>query len=282
MTFGPIVGVHRDEGLNARPYSQRMAWLTPEQILRIPSEQLGILILHRLTELDAGHWGLHNFTTEYLATAMPAQPMTTSVYTGDQLRAGKEKIIAKLADAWAWLEQQRYLGPDPNSRLGEQWRALTERGKEVLNTPVEDVLRRVEAAEVLGRGLHPRIEAQVRDTWNAGDFETAIFKAAREIEIAVGEHLPPPPAGQKKPYGVDVINAAFGKGKPLADPSQDAGEQEGTRALYAGFIGTFKNPGSHRHFEPEDPVQAADIIRTADLLMRMLDDTTGQSGAASP
>jgi uncharacterized protein (TIGR02391 family) len=257
-----------------------MTWLTPEEILRVPSETLGILILHRLTELDENHWGMHNFTTEYLAGAMPSQPMVTSVYSGNDLRARQDAVVAKIADAWTWLEQQRYLVP--SGRPGEQWRQLTERGSEILKVPVDDALKRIQAGALLGPGLHPRIERQVREAWNAGDFETAIFKAAREIEIAVGERLPPPAPGDRKLYGVEVINAAFGKGKPLADPGQDPGEQEGTRALYAGFIGTFKNPGSHRHFEPDDPVQAAEIIRTADLLMRMLDDITGQSGPSSP
>jgi hypothetical protein len=68
-----------------------------------------------------------------------------------------------------------------------------------------------------------------------------LSKAAREIEIAVGKRLPPPAPGEKKLYGVDVINAAFGKGKPLSDQNQEPGEQEGTRALYAGYLGTFKN-----------------------------------------
>jgi hypothetical protein len=183
---------------------------------------------------------MHNFTTEYLGDAMPSQPLVTNVYTGDDLRAGREDVIAKIADAWTWLEQQRYLVP--SGRQGEQWRQLTNRGAEILKVPIADALKRIQAGRLLGPDLHPRIEQQVRETWNAGDFETAIFKAAREVEIAVGDHLPPPVPGDKKLYGVDVANAAFGKGKPLTDPNQDPGEQEGTRALFAGFIGTFKTP----------------------------------------
>jgi hypothetical protein len=61
------------------------------------------------------------------------------------------------------------------------------------------------------------------------------------------------PAQPKKLYGVDVINAAFGKGKPLADPGQDPGEQEGTRALYAGFLATFKNLGATATSSPTIP-----------------------------
>ncbi len=251
-----------------------MTWLSTDEIMRMPSETLGILILHRLTELDDNHWGMHNFTVEYLAEVVPQQSSIASgVHLGDSGHAGREAVRAKIGEAWTWLEQQRYLVP--SGRPNEQWRQLTERGEAALQTPVDDVLRRIAAGEMLGPALHPRIAQEVRDAWNGGDFETAIFKAAREVEIAVGERLLPPEPGAKKPYGVDVINAAFGKGKPLADPAQDPGEQEGSRALFAGFVATFKNPGSHRHFEPDDPVQAAGIIRTADLLMRMLDDIVG-------
>lgn len=256
-----------------------MAWLTPEQILQIPSEKLGILILHRLGAVPENVRSLHAFTNEYFATARPA--MRTTSAGGDQVDGDREVVFAKLADAWSWLEQERYLGPDARNRPGDQWRVLTPRAVEILTIPIDDAVARIHAADLLGAALHPRIETQVRGTWNAGDFETAIFKAAREIEIAVGECLPARKPGEKKLYGVDVMNAAFGKGKHLSDPQQEAGEQEGIRALYAGFLGTFKNPGSHRHFEPADPAQAAGILRTADLLMRMLDDIARQLGATA-
>jgi uncharacterized protein (TIGR02391 family) len=254
-----------------------MGWLEPDQILTTPSEQLGVLILHRLAESSENHLSLGNFTNEYLHEVMPPQPLVTSVYTGDDLRRGQGEIVAKIADAWTWLEHERYLGPDLTQRTGSEFRTITERGRKVLAEPADDALARIRANHLLGEDLHPRIERQAREAWNAGNFEGAIFAAAREVEIAVGEALP---EQSKKLYGVDVANAAFGRGKPLSDLGQDPGEQEGTRALYAGFIATFKNPGSHRHFEPDDPIQAAEIVRTADLLMRMLDDRLRDLAAA--
>jgi uncharacterized protein (TIGR02391 family) len=257
-----------------------MPWLSPEEIKRIPSERLGVLILHRLDEVSPHQAHLNNFVNECLAEweRTSATPSVAAVYYSQDLRQGNDDLVEKISDAWAWLEHQRYLGPDPHQRPGSEWRAITSRGKEVLRTPVEDALARIRAGHLLGEDLHPRIEKQARGPWNEGDFATAIFNSAREIEIAVGEQLPPQ---KRKLYGVDVANAAFGKDKPLTDPNQDPGEQEGTRALFAGYIGTFKNPGSHRHFEPDDPVQAAEIIRTADLLIRMLDDRVLELKAAA-
>ncbi len=131
-------------------------------------------------------------------------------------------------------------------------------------------LNEIKAGDLLGDSLHPRIEAQVRDPWRRGDYETAIDNAGRAIEIAVAERIPPPL--HEGLCGVDAINAAFGTGKPLADPAHDPGDQESTRALFAGFVGTFRSHAGRPRFGRDGAEQPADIIRTADLLMRMLDD----------
>src|SRR6476646_386398 len=257
-----------------------MPWLSPDEIQRVPSEQLGIQILHRLSENSPHHSHLNNFINEYLVewerTSSP--PLVATAYFSQDLRQGNDRLIEKISDAWAWLEHERYLGPDLKQQPGSEWRVITSRGRDVLCVPANESLARIQAGHLRGEDLHPRIEKQARGPWNEGDFATAIFNAAREAEIAVGEQLP---QQARKPSGVDVVNLAFGQGKPLRDSNQDPGEQEGTRALYAGFIATFKNPGSHRHFEPDDPVQAAEIIRTADLLMRMLDDRVSELRAAA-
>lgn len=131
-------------------------------------------------------------------------------------------------------------------------------------------LNEIKAGDLLGDSLHPRIETQVRDPWRRGDYETAIDNAGRAIEIAVAERIPPPL--HEGLCGVDAINAAFGTGNPLADPAHDPGEQESTRALFAGFVGTFGGHAGRPRFGRDGAEQPADIIRTADLLMRMLDD----------
>jgi uncharacterized protein (TIGR02391 family) len=57
----------------------------------------------------------------------------------------------------------------------------------------------------------------------------------------------------------------------LSDPEQQPGEQEATSHLFAGAIGVFKNPASHREVEYDDPTFATEVVMLADLLLRMLD-----------
>jgi len=67
------------------------------------------------------------------------------------------------------------------------------------------------------------------------------------------------------------MNRAFGRGGPLVDAEADKGEQEGTRALFAGAYGVFRNPSGHREVDYDDVIEAAEAVQTASLLMRLLD-----------
>jgi uncharacterized protein (TIGR02391 family) len=71
--------------------------------------------------------------------------------------------------------------------------------------------------------------------------------------------------------GVKLMQTAFGTDGPLEDPTIESGEREARRNLFAGAIGTIKNPTSHRDVRYDDPTEASEAVLLADLLMRILD-----------
>ena len=71
--------------------------------------------------------------------------------------------------------------------------------------------------------------------------------------------------------GVNLMRKAFSpKDGALRDPGAEGGEQQATADLFAGAMGAYKNPASHRTVQFDDPVEAAEVIQLADLMLRIV------------
>jgi uncharacterized protein (TIGR02391 family) len=72
--------------------------------------------------------------------------------------------------------------------------------------------------------------------------------------------------------GVDLMRKAFNPSTgPLADPSHEPGEKQARSDLFAGAIGSFKNPNSHKEVYYKNSNEASEVAILADLLMGILD-----------
>ncbi|OEJ21490.1 TIGR02391 family protein [Streptomyces agglomeratus] len=69
---------------------------------------------------------------------------------------------------------------------------------------------------------------------------------------------------------------------PTTDAGAEGGEHEAASALFAGAMGAYKNPASHRTVDFDDPIEAAEIIQFADLLLRHVERARRRQSTATP
>jgi uncharacterized protein (TIGR02391 family) len=183
----------------------------------------------------------------------------------------QHEVIDALVEGWRWLEHEGFLLRRPDQ---PPWFYFSRRAKRMTSREDFEAYRR---ANLLPRAqLHPLIAARVYPAFLRGDYDTAVFQAFREIEIAVRA------AGNfgNEDYGPILMRKAFrpvnrpGRDTvapgPLTDTDSPVGEQEGVADLFAGAIALYKNPQSHRNV-PTDAIDAAEVIVFASHLLRMVD-----------
>jgi len=169
-----------------------------------------------------------------------------------------------LAEGWAWLQRECLLVPRPGSSDDAM---LSRKAREIGSRKELGVYRR---ANLLAGMLHPSIERESKAAFLRGEYETAIFNAFKEVEVAVRQSG----GFTANDLGLALISNAFQVNVgPLTNKTIPESEQLGLRNLFAGAIGYYKNPGSHRHF-PTDPVEVAETLFFASLLLRIVERAT--------
>ena len=96
-------------------------------------------------------------------------------------------------------------------------------------------------ARLLPRGiLHPKIADPVWRAFMRGEYDMAVLQAMKAVEVAVRFAAPALPASLLR---AKLMRAAFGSPRgPLTDATADPGEQVARMELFAGAIGSYKNP----------------------------------------
>ena len=221
---------------------QSLQQLSPDEIQSLPIDRLGILVLKHL--IDASEWNSHNFLNSGRNQGIP------------------DSTLSCWSEGLNWLVSKNLVARGAPNDSRPDTIFITRLGKKVLKAGLETI----QAAERLDVALHARLE-RVRSQFLLGEYELAAFAAMREVEIRVRELS----RADSSLLGVKLMRKTFGEGGKLVDSDLEQGERIGIMELFAGAIGTFKNPPSHRQVDYADPTEASEVVLLADLLMRLLD-----------
>jgi uncharacterized protein (TIGR02391 family) len=231
-----------------------------EVLIALEADELGLRLLPVLAA-----WPKHDtIQLSHLLTSVLGDPRSRDSRS-QYPPALTQQIDIALRTAWAWLQGQALLIPDPRF-IHSDASILSPRAQ--LLAKESDSRRALSACRLHKEALHSNIREDVWALYHRGKYDTAIFEAMKAVEVAVRDA-----AGlTAKDIGKDLMRTAFDvKVGPLTDLQADPAERQARSDLFAGAIGSYKNPHSHRNVALDDPDEAAEIIMIANHLLRIVD-----------
>ncbi|MFO0894958.1 MAG: TIGR02391 family protein [Phycisphaerales bacterium] len=217
-----------------------------EAALAIEPEELAVLLLRHLLAVGTD------------SRIIPSNLANARLHHGPE-------VCRAVMEAWAWLENNGCVARDP-AVLGATSYFISRNGRALASSQDGVDATRVSS---LPRGmLHKSIRERVWSAFLRAAYDTAVFEAFRQVEIEVRLA-----AGlTQEDFGVPLMRKAFRpEGGPLTDMSQQDGERRALADLFAGAIGSYKNPHSHRNVTVGGPEEASEMVLLASHLLRIVD-----------
>ncbi|ANL68576.1 hypothetical protein AMC82_PC00012 (plasmid) [Rhizobium phaseoli] len=232
-----------------------------EQLLALEPEELAAKLLfvlrRRLERPDTRYINLHNSVSEVIGNFGNDGPYPIN-------RADEVKLA--ISEAWLYLTAQGMIIPSTDGNGVNGFSVLSRRAKAFEN---EAAFAQQKVARLLPKEiLHQRFADRVWSSFIRGEYDAAVFQAMKAVEVYVREAAG---AGNEQ-IGVRLMRDAFKpEGGVLTDQKTEAGERTARMELFAGAIGSYKNPNSHRDVDMDDPTEAVEIIMLANHLMKVVD-----------
>jgi uncharacterized protein (TIGR02391 family) len=185
----------------------------------------------------------------------------------------RSQVTLATHEAWEWLISAGLILAHPGFRpVGGHQRFLLSRRGAKLATEQDVADYRDNGLLPIGL-LHPRIATDVRSHFLRKQYDTAVFHAFREVEIALRDAVPGDPKRTGQSVVRDAFNPTTGKLRNTDIEVPDS-EREGEFDLFKGAIGTMKNPCSHRRL-PLTRGETARLVLFASHLLYLVDERKG-------
>lgn len=207
-----------------------------EALLALSPEDLVPVALRLLKERASSGGKVHS---QALLEGVNGPPGDHKKAYPPQHKALAEKL---LTTTWSWMQRHGLLIAEAGPNASHGWHTLSDEAERI--AAGADMSAFIQGAQFPKSLLHPNIADDVWRELLRGEFDNAVLKALRAVEIAVRPAVTNPP----KDHGVELMRFAFNpKGGALADSSEHPSESEALMHLFGGAIGRYKNAQSHRN-----------------------------------